>query len=63
MTKVSQHLWFERDMETAVRFYTALIPGSEVSWISAIPAETPSGPAGSVRVAAQLADFERRGAA
>lgn len=29
--KVTQHLWFERDMEAAIRFYTALVPGSEVS--------------------------------
>jgi predicted 3-demethylubiquinone-9 3-methyltransferase (glyoxalase superfamily) len=50
--KVTQHLWFERDMEAAVRFYTALIPGSEASWIAAVPADTPSGPAGSVRIAA-----------
>jgi predicted 3-demethylubiquinone-9 3-methyltransferase (glyoxalase superfamily) len=50
--KVTQHLWFERDMEAAVRFYTSLIPGSEVSWTSAVPADTPSGPAGSVRIAA-----------
>lgn len=49
--KVSQHLWFEKDMEEAVRFYTSLIPGSSVDWISAIPADTPSGPAGSVRLA------------
>jgi predicted 3-demethylubiquinone-9 3-methyltransferase (glyoxalase superfamily) len=52
MTKVSQNLWFERDMEAAIRFYTSLIPGSSVEWISAIPADTPSGPAGSVRIAA-----------
>jgi len=50
--RVTQHLWFERDMEAAIRFYTSLIPGSEVSWISEVPADTPSGPAGSVRVAA-----------
>ena len=49
--KVSQHLWFEKDMEAAVRFYTSLIPGSSLDWISAIPADTPSGPAGSVRLA------------
>ena len=49
--KVSQHLWFEKDMEAAVRFYTSLIPGSALDWISAIPADTPSGPAGSVRLA------------
>jgi predicted 3-demethylubiquinone-9 3-methyltransferase (glyoxalase superfamily) len=51
MTKVSQHLWFEKDMEAAIRFYTSLIPGSSIGWISAIPADTPSGPAGSVRIA------------
>jgi predicted 3-demethylubiquinone-9 3-methyltransferase (glyoxalase superfamily) len=50
--KVTQHLWFERDMEAAIRFYASLIPASEVSWISAVPADTPSGPAGSVRIAA-----------
>jgi predicted 3-demethylubiquinone-9 3-methyltransferase (glyoxalase superfamily) len=52
MTRIAQHLRFERGMEAAIRFYTSLIPGSEVSWISAVPADTPSGPAGSVRVAA-----------
>lgn len=49
--KVSQHLWFEKNMEAAIRFYTSLTPGSSVDWISAIPADTPSGPAGSVRIA------------
>jgi predicted 3-demethylubiquinone-9 3-methyltransferase (glyoxalase superfamily) len=49
--KVTQHLWFEKDMEAAVRFYTSLIPGSSVGRISAIPADTPSGPAGSVKLA------------
>jgi predicted 3-demethylubiquinone-9 3-methyltransferase (glyoxalase superfamily) len=52
MTRIAQHLRFERGMEAAIRFYTSLIPGSGVSWISAVPADTPSGPAGSVRVAA-----------
>lgn len=49
--KVMQHLWFEKDMEAAVRFYTSLIPGSSVNWISGVPTDTPSGPAGSVRIA------------
>lgn len=52
MTTITQHLWFEKEMEAAIRFYTALIPGSGIDWISAIPADTPSGPAGSVRLAA-----------
>jgi len=49
--KVTQHLWFEKDMETAIRFYTSLISGSSVGWISGLAADTPSGPAGSVRIA------------
>ena len=49
--KVTQHLWFEKDMEAAIVFYTGLIPGSAIHWISPLPADTPSGPAGSVRLA------------
>lgn len=49
--KVTQNLWFEKDVEGAVRFYTSLIPGSEVHWFSTLPAESPSGPAGSVKIA------------
>jgi predicted 3-demethylubiquinone-9 3-methyltransferase (glyoxalase superfamily) len=52
MVSVKQHLWFEKDMEAAVRFYTGLIPGSALHWITPLPAESPSGPAGSVRIAA-----------
>jgi predicted 3-demethylubiquinone-9 3-methyltransferase (glyoxalase superfamily) len=51
MAKVTQHLWFARDMEAALRLYTSLIPGSAIHWISPLPADTPSGPAGSVRLA------------
>lgn len=51
MTRVTQHLWFERGMEEAVTFYTSLIPGSALHWISSLPADSPSGPAGSVRLA------------
>ena len=51
MTRIAQHLWFEKDMEAAVRFYTSLIPGSAVSLSSTLPADTPSGTAGSVKVA------------
>lgn len=51
MTRVTQHLWFERGMEEAVTFYTSLIPGSALHWVSSLPADSPSGPAGSVRLA------------
>ena len=51
MAKVTQHLWFDRDMEGALALYTSLIPGSSVDWTSALPADSPSGPAGSVKMA------------
>jgi predicted 3-demethylubiquinone-9 3-methyltransferase (glyoxalase superfamily) len=52
MAKVTQHLWFQKDMEAALRFYTSVIPGSSLDWITPIPADTPSGPQGSVGMAA-----------
>lgn len=51
MTKVTQHLWFEKDMQAAIGLYTSLVPGSSIDWIRPIPADTPSGPAGSVLIA------------
>jgi predicted 3-demethylubiquinone-9 3-methyltransferase (glyoxalase superfamily) len=50
--KVCQHLWFEKDMEAALRFYMSLVTGSSLDFLSTIPADTPSGPAGSVKIAA-----------
>jgi predicted 3-demethylubiquinone-9 3-methyltransferase (glyoxalase superfamily) len=50
--KVTQHLWFEKDMEAALGLYTSLVPGSQIHWVSPLPVETPSGPAGSVKIAA-----------
>ena len=52
MLTVSQHLWFEKDMEAALRFYVSLLPGSSLDWIRSLPDGTPSGPESSVRVAA-----------
>ncbi|MDX9997393.1 MAG: VOC family protein, partial [Phenylobacterium sp.] len=50
--KVTQHLWFEKDMEEALAFYTGLVAGSAIEQVTTIPSETPSGPPGSVKVAA-----------
>ena len=52
MTRVLQHLWFEKDMEAAVRLYVSLIPGSSIRWTSGVPADNPSGPAGAVKIMA-----------
>jgi predicted 3-demethylubiquinone-9 3-methyltransferase (glyoxalase superfamily) len=49
--KVTQHLWFEKDMEAAIKLYTSLIPGSAMGWTSAVPADNPAGPGGSVKIA------------
>ena len=49
--KITQHLWFEKDMEAAVGFYISQLPGSAIEWISTIPADNPSCPAGSVKIA------------
>lgn len=48
--KVTQHLWFEKDMAAAVRFYTGLIDGSAITFQSAVMADNPAGPAGSVGI-------------
>ncbi|HLT77416.1 MAG TPA: VOC family protein [Ferrovibrio sp.] len=51
MMNVTQCLWFDRDMDAALRLYTSLIPGSSLDWNSALAADSPGGPAGSVRIA------------
>lgn len=49
-SKIIPHLWFaERGVEAA-RFYASLFPNSSVDRVTTIPAETPSGPPGSVHV-------------
>lgn len=48
MAKITPCLWFERDAEEAAAFYTSLLPNSRVDNVWRSPADTPSGPAGSV---------------
>jgi predicted 3-demethylubiquinone-9 3-methyltransferase (glyoxalase superfamily) len=48
--KIVPHLWFAKDAVEATRFYASLFPDSQVEKVTPIPAETPSGPAGSVKV-------------
>ena len=50
MQKITPHLWFAEKAEEAARFYASIFPDSHVDRVTAIPAETPSGPAGSVAV-------------
>ncbi len=46
--KIYPVLWFERDAEEAANFYTSLLPDSHVDNVWRTPADTPSGPAGTV---------------
>ena len=57
--KITQHLWFEKDMEATVGFYVSQLPGSAIEWISTIPADNPSGPAGSVKIASFVLGDQR----
>jgi len=48
--KIVPSLWYVREAEEAARFYASVFPDSRVDRVSALPAESPSGPAGSVVV-------------
>jgi predicted 3-demethylubiquinone-9 3-methyltransferase (glyoxalase superfamily) len=50
MSKVLPFLWFEKEAETAVGFYVSLLPDSLLDGVTTMPADSPSGPAGSVKV-------------
>ena len=50
MLKISPFLWFEKEAEEAARFYVSLLPDSRVDGVTTMPADSPSGPEGSVKV-------------
>jgi predicted 3-demethylubiquinone-9 3-methyltransferase (glyoxalase superfamily) len=50
MSKIVPFLWYTAKAEEAAAFYASLIPNSKVDSVTALPADTPSGPAGSVKV-------------
>lgn len=49
-SKIAPHLWFADKAVEAANFYVSLFPDSHVDSVTPIPADTPSGPAGSVEV-------------
>lgn len=49
-SKIVPNLWFEKGALEAASFYVSLFPGSRVDSVTPVPADTPSGPAGSVKV-------------
>jgi predicted 3-demethylubiquinone-9 3-methyltransferase (glyoxalase superfamily) len=50
MSKIVPNLWYTDKAEEAAAFYASLLPNSKVDSVTALPADTPSGPAGSVKV-------------
>ena len=48
--KIVPSLWYTKEAEEAARFYATVFPDSRVDRVSALPAESPSGPAGSVKI-------------
>lgn len=48
--RIYTHLWYATHAEDAARFYAGLFPDSRVDRVWTLPSESPSGPAGSVRV-------------
>ena len=45
MQKIVPHLWYTKEAEEAARFYASLFPNSRVDRVTALPADSPSGPA------------------
>jgi predicted 3-demethylubiquinone-9 3-methyltransferase (glyoxalase superfamily) len=50
LQKIVPHLWYAKEAEEAARFYASIFPDSSVDRVTALNADSPSGPAGSVSV-------------
>ena len=48
--KIVPFLWYAKEAEEAARFYCSIFPDARVEAVSTMPADSPSGPAGSVKV-------------
>jgi predicted 3-demethylubiquinone-9 3-methyltransferase (glyoxalase superfamily) len=47
---ITPHLWFAEKAEEAAAFYASIFPNSRVDGVTSVPADTPSGPAGTVKL-------------
>lgn len=48
--KIFPHLWYTSEAEEAARFYTSIFPDSRIDRVTPLPSDSPSGPAGSVKI-------------
>jgi predicted 3-demethylubiquinone-9 3-methyltransferase (glyoxalase superfamily) len=49
-SKIVPHLWFDKEAVEAAKFYASTFPESRLDRVTPVPADTPSGPAGSVEI-------------
>jgi predicted 3-demethylubiquinone-9 3-methyltransferase (glyoxalase superfamily) len=50
LEKITPHLWFVKEAEQAAQFYASIFPDSRVDRVTELPSDSPSGPAGSVKM-------------
>jgi len=50
MQKITPHLWYTTQAEEAAAFYASVFPDSRVTRVTELPTDSPSGPAGSVKI-------------
>ncbi len=48
--RITPHLWYATGAEEAARFYASIFPDSRVNRVTPLPVDSPSGPAGSVKM-------------
>lgn len=48
--RIVPFLWYSEQAEEAAAFYVSVFPDSRIERVVALPAESPSGPAGSVKI-------------
>jgi predicted 3-demethylubiquinone-9 3-methyltransferase (glyoxalase superfamily) len=50
MQKITPFLWYTDEAEEAAKFYASVFPDSHVNRVVSMPSDSPSGPAGSVKI-------------
>jgi predicted 3-demethylubiquinone-9 3-methyltransferase (glyoxalase superfamily) len=50
MSRILPFLWYSEKAEEAAAFYASVIPNSKVNSVTELPVDSPSGPAGSVKI-------------
>jgi len=50
IAKITPHFWFVDKPDEAAAFYVSIFPDSKLGDVTALPADSPSGPAGSVKL-------------